>query len=83
MPLSGILKVGTSTCEDIDTNNISKFLLSKEKDVNHRLPTTVIDDTLSDGYTGLGSRSLQQSFNLIIFSHGDHSEISKSKFKHC
>ena len=45
-------RVGTSICEDIDTNSLSKFLLLKEKEVK-KLPTSVrVDGTESDGYTG-------------------------------
>ena len=71
-------RVGTSTCEGIDTRSLSGFLLLKEKEVK-KLPTTVIDDTLSDGYTGLGSRSTTakfQSYNILTW---DHSEIKKLK----
>ena len=71
-------RVGTSICEDIDTNSLSELLLLKEKEVK-KLPTTVIDNTLSDGYTGLGSRSTTakfQSYNVLTW---DHSEIKKLK----
>ena len=72
-------RVGTSICKDIDTNSLSRFLLSKEKEVK-KLPTSSgEDDTLSDGYTGLGSRSTTakfQSYNILTW---DHSEIKKLK----
>ena len=72
-------RVGTSICEDIDTNSLSRFLLSKEKEVK-KLPTSLgEDETSSDGYTGLGSRSTTakfQSYNVLTW---DHPEIKKLK----
>ena len=71
-------KVGTSICEDIDTNSLSELLLLKEKEVK-KLPTTVIDGAESDGYTGLGSKSTTakfQSYNILTW---DHPEIKKLK----
>ena len=72
-------KVGTSVCKDIDTNSLSRFLLSKEKEVK-KLPTSLgEDETSSDGYTGLGSRSTTakfQSYNILTW---DHPEIKKLK----
>ena len=71
-------RVGTSICEDIDTNSLSELLLLKEKEVK-KLPTTVIDGVESDGYTGLGSKSTTakfQSYNILTW---DHSEIKKLK----
>ena len=64
-------RVGTSVCKDIDTNSLSKFLLSKEKEVK-RLPIRVIDGKATDGYTGLGSNSTTakfQSYNIITWNH--------------
>ena len=70
-------RVGTSICKDIDTNSLSRFLLSKEKEVK-KLPTSLgEDETSSDGYTGLGSRSTTakfQSYNILTW---DHPEIKK------
>tara|TARA_B100000902_G_C26959187_1_gene739651 strand:- start:63 stop:719 length:657 start_codon:yes stop_codon:yes gene_type:complete len=71
-------RVGTSICEDIDTNSLSELLLLKEKEVKN-LPTTVIDGAESDGYTGLGSNSTTakfQSYNILTWSHP---EIKKLK----
>ena len=72
-------RVGTSICKDIDTNSLSRFLLSKEKEVK-KLPTSLgEDETSSDGYTGLGSRSTTakfQSYNILTW---DHPEIKKLK----
>ena len=71
-------RVGTSICEDIDTNSLSELLLLKEKEVK-KLPTTVIDGAESDGYTGLGSKSTTakfQSYNILTW---DHPEIKKLK----
>jgi len=71
-------RVGTSLCEDIDTNSLSELLLLKEKEVK-KLPTTVIDGAESDGYTGLGSKSTTakfQSYNILTW---DHPEIKKLK----
>ena len=72
-------RVGTSICKDIDTNSLSRFLLSKEKEVK-KLPTSLgEDETSSAGYTGLGSRSTTakfQSYNILTW---DHPEIKKLK----
>ena len=72
-------RVGTSICEDIDTNSLSEFLLLKEKEVK-KLPTSVrIDGKESDGYTGLGSNSTTakfQSYNILTWNHP---EIKKLK----
>jgi len=72
-------RVGTSICKDIDTNSLSRFLLSKEKEVK-KLPTSLgEDETSSDGYTGLGFRSTTakfQSYNILTW---DHPEIKKLK----
>ena len=72
-------RVGTSICEDIDTNSLSEFLLLKEKEVK-KLPTSLrIDGTESDGYTGLGSNSTTskfQSYNILTWNHP---EIKKLK----
>ena len=70
-------RVGTSLCEDIDTNSLSKFLLSKEKDVK-KLPTSVgIDGTSSDGYTGLGLKSTTAKFQCYNILTWNHPEIKK------
>jgi hypothetical protein len=72
-------RVGTSICEDIDTNSLSEFLLLKEKEVK-KLPTSVrVDGAESDGYTGLGSNSTTakfQSYNILTWNHP---EIKKLK----
>ena len=71
-------RVGTSICEDIDTNSLSELLLLKEKEVK-KFPTTVIDGAESDGYTGLGLKSTTakfQSYNILTW---DHPEIKKLK----
>tara|TARA_Y100000004_G_scaffold75005_1_gene84270 strand:+ start:254 stop:913 length:660 start_codon:yes stop_codon:yes gene_type:complete len=65
-------RVGTSMCDNIDTNSLSKFLLSKEKEVK-KLPTSIGDHgRLSDGYTGLGSKCTTakfQSYNILTWNH--------------
>ena len=72
-------RVGTSLCEDIDTNSLSEFLISKEKDVK-KLPIFFDSNNVAiDGYTGLGSNSTTsrfQSYNLLTWSH---TEIKKLK----
>ena len=69
-------RVGTSMCEDIDTNSLSEFLLSKEKEVK-RLPTAVIDGKAVDGYTGLGTNSTTSKFNDYHLFKWSHPEIRK------
>ena len=67
-------RVGNSMCEDIDTNSLSKFLLSKEKEIK-KLP--IVSDF--DGYTGLGSNSTtsrSQQYNILLWNHP---EIKKLK----
>ena len=67
-------RVGNSMCEDIDTNSLSKFLLSKEKEIK-KLP--IVSDF--DGYTGLGSNSTtsrSQQYNILLWNHP---EIRKLK----
>ena len=72
-------RVGTSFCEDVDTNSLSNFLLSKENEVK-KLPSSVdADGIMSDGNTGLGSKCTTakfQSYNILTW---DHSEIKKLK----
>ena len=71
-------RVGTSLCEDIDTNSLSEFLLSKEKDVK-KLPTFFDgNNVVVDGYTGLGSNSTTskfQSYNLLTWSHPEITKL--------
>ena len=67
-------RVGNSMCENIDTNSLSKFLLSKEKEIK-KLP--IVSDF--DGYTGLGSNSTtsrSQQYNILSWNHP---EIGKLK----
>ena len=65
-------RVGSSLCEDIDTNSLSKFLLSKEKEIK-KLPTAVGErGEETDGYTGLGLNTTTakfQSYNILTWSH--------------
>ena len=82
-------RVGTSLCEDIDTNSLSEFLLSKEKEVK-KLPTSVDrSGAETDGYTGLGSNSTTakfQHYNILTWSHPEitklKSNISKRLFEY-
>ena len=77
-------RVGNSMCEDIDTNSLSKFLLSKESEVK-KIPVQHYDlndgygKRVFDGYTGLGSNSTtSRSLKYNIFSW-NHPEIRKLK----
>ena len=82
-------RVGTSLCEDIDTNSLSEFLLSKEKEVK-KLPTSVDNSGVeTDGYTGLGSNSTTakfQHYNILTWSHPEitklRSNIAKKLLKY-
>ena len=71
-------RVGTSLCEDIDTNSLSEFLLSKEKEVK-KLPTSVDrSGAETDGYTGLGSNSTTakfQHYNILTWSHPEITKL--------
>ena len=71
-------RVGTSICEDIDTNSLSKLLLLKEKEVK-KLPTTVIDGIVLDGYTGLSAKSTTAKFQYYNILTWNHPEIKKLK----
>ena len=59
-------------CDNIDTNSLSKFLLSKEKEVK-KLPTSIgKSGAESDGYTGLGlncTTAKFQHYNILTWSH--------------
>ena len=69
-------RVGNSMCEDIDTNSLSKFLLSKESESKKNSNRIMIR---FDGYTGLGSNSTtSRSLKYNIFSW-NHPEIRKLK----
>ena len=65
-------RVGNSLCEDVDINSLSKFLLSKEKEIK-KLPTAVgVGGAETDGYTGLGLNTTTakfQSYNILTWSH--------------
>ena len=82
-------RVGASTCDDIDTNSFSQFLLSKEKEIK-KLPSSVYENgKKSDGYTGLGSNNTTSKFahyNLLTWSHPEirklKSNIVKNLFKY-
>ena len=70
-------RVGTSLCEDIDTNSLSKFLLSKEKEVK-KLPASVgRGDVESDGDTGLGLNCTTAKFQHYNILTWNHPEIKK------
>tara|TARA_B100000131_G_scaffold112879_1_gene110021 strand:- start:1383 stop:2048 length:666 start_codon:yes stop_codon:yes gene_type:complete len=72
-------RIGTSLCNDVDTNSLSKFLLKKEKEIKKLPSSRNINGKLTDGFTGLGSNSITakfQSFNLLTW---DHPEIKKLK----
>ena len=72
-------RVGSSMCEDIDTNSLSKFLLSKEKEVK-KLPTAVGESGAgTDGYTGLGLNTTTAKFQLYNILTWSHPEIKKLK----
>jgi hypothetical protein len=72
-------RVGTSLCENIDTNSLSQFLLSKEKEVK-KLPisTSYIGKNV-DGYTGLGKNSTTSKFQYYNILTWNHPEIKKLK----
>ena len=71
-------RVGTSLCEDIDTNSLSKFLLLKEKEVK-KLPTSLCAEGFTDGYTGLGANSTTAKFQSYNVLKWNHPEIKKLK----
>ena len=72
-------RVGTSFCEDVDTNSLSNFLLSKENEVK-KLPSSVdADGKMSDGNTGLGSKCTTAKFQSYNILSWNHPEIRKLK----
>ena len=82
-------RVGASTCDDIDVNSLSQFLLSKEKEIKKLPPSVDENGKKSDGYTGLGSNNTTSKFghyNLLTWSHPEikklKSNIVKNLFKY-
>jgi hypothetical protein len=72
-------KIGESYIDDIDIKSLSKFLLSKEKEIK-KLPKTFLKNgKVVDGYTGLGSKSVTSKFNYYNLLEFDHPEILKLK----
>ena len=82
-------RVGASTCDDIDTNSFSQFLLSKEKEIKKLPPSLDVNGKNSDGYTGLGTNSITSKFayyNLLTWSNPEirklKSNIVQNLFKY-
>lgn len=71
-------KVGTSFCDNINTNTLSKFLLKKENEIK-KLPVTYNKYTgeIVDGYTGLGKNSTTSKYQYYNILTWDHPEIKK------
>jgi len=67
-----------SFTKNIDFKKLEKFLLKKEKDIM-KLPNTIIDNQISDGYTGLGKNSTTARFNEYNLLSWNNSEIKKLK----
>lgn len=73
--------VGVSFCDNINTGDLSKFLLKKEKEVK-KLPLDVYVDVygenkIFDGYTGLGKNSTTSRSNRYNILTWDYPEIKK------
>lgn len=71
------VKIGTSLCEDLDLDYISKFLLDKEKQIKKLPSSTALDGTFTDGYTGLGKNSTTSKFQYYNILTWKNSEIEK------
>jgi len=71
-------RVGTSLCENIDTNSLSQFLLKKEKDLK-KFSNTYYNKKIVDGHTGLGKNSTTSKFQHYNVLTWDNPEIKKLK----
>ena len=64
--------------KDINFNNLTKFLLSKKKQIL-KLPNTIKENKISDGYTGLGINSTTARFNKYNVLTWENENIYKLK----
>lgn len=64
--------------EDVDFKKLSKFILSKEKDIL-KLPNTIKGNNFSDGGTGLGKDSTTARYNKYNVLHWENENIEKIK----
>ena len=72
-------RVGTFSCDDIDTNSLCNFLLKKEGEVKN-LPSSIdAKGWWTDGGTGLGLESTTSKFQNYNIFDWDHPEIIKLK----
>ena len=67
-----------SKIHKINFNNLSKFLLKKEKEIL-KLPLTVKNGKITDGYTGLGKNSTTMRFNRYNVFNWKNKNISLLK----
>lgn len=71
--------IGTSLCQNINTDSLSKFLLKKEREVKKMPPSIGGSGKVTDGYTGLGKNSTTSRFQRYNVLSWDHPEIKKLK----
>ena len=72
--------MGETFLKNINFENLSSFILEKEKEVMQEYPSTkFIETEISDGYTGLGKNSLTSRFSKYNLLKFDNEEIKKIK----
>jgi hypothetical protein len=64
-----------STVNNIDFKKLTKYLLSKEKEIL-KLPCTTKEDKVSDGYTGLGKDSVSSRYDKYNVFFWKNKEIT-------
>lgn len=70
--------------ENINLKNLSKYLLKKEKDILKLQSSKDINNNLTDGYTGLGLKSVTSKFknyNLFTFKNKEIDKLKKEIIK--
>jgi hypothetical protein len=75
--------IGESFLHNINFNKLSKFLLSKEKEILTYKTSKDFNGNISDGFTGLGETSTTskyQNYNVLNFKYKEIKEIKKQIF---
>ena len=72
-------RVSKSSCDDIDVNSLSQFLVKREREIKKLPPSIGSDGKKSDGYTGLGLNNTTSKFKHYNLLAWDHLEIKKLK----
>ena len=70
--------IGEDFITDINFNDLSKFLLNKKNKIL-KLPNTIRENKISDGYTGLGKNSTTSRFDKYNILSWKNKNINKLK----